>query len=72
MAETAARDIPRRCVVAAGKEKAENKISAEEAANKEFDQSVTMEDIISSQIHTSVPDKEIPKSPKGEEANTSI
>lgn len=51
--------------VAAGKEKAENKISAEEAANKEFDQSVTMEDIISSQIHTSVPDKEIPKSPKG-------
>lgn len=50
--------------VAVGKKRTE-KSSGEDVPKNEFEQSVTIEDIIGSQVHTAVPYKEIPKSPKG-------
>lgn len=52
--------------IAVGKERAEENLSSEDSANKEFEKSVTLEDIqnIGSQEHTFI-QKEIPKSPVG-------
>lgn len=52
--------------IAVGKERAEDNLSSEASANKEFEKSVTLEDIqnISCQEHTFI-QKEIPKSPVG-------